>query len=239
LRERLSQVAAPILASDDPTCIRFQNRRVFDERHPTRALTFAQIVCQAHEQRVNLGERGFYATPVGEFDRAAGKGSPFLYFTNGVACAEVSIDRFTGETSVSRVDLLMDLGKSINPGIDRGQIIGGFVQGMGWCTTEELMYDRAGNLLSHSPTTYKIPNISDMPRTFNVDFLDNPNNQISIHKSKAVGEPPLLLGICVWLAIKDAVTRHARQTVFLPLPATGERVLMALAWRKQNSQLPV
>src|SRR5207247_1354358 len=142
-----------------------------------------------------LGERGFYATPGVDFNRDTGKGTPFLYFTNGVACSEVVIDRFTGELKIARTDLLMDAGESINPGIDRGQIVGGFIQGVGWVTTEELVYAANGELLSHSPTTYKIPNISDRPAIFNVRFLDNPRNDVSLYRSKAVGEPPLLLGI--------------------------------------------
>jgi xanthine dehydrogenase large subunit len=238
LRARLAIVAAQMLArpqdglAPEPNCIRFENSQVHDTRAPDRSIPFAQVVCQAYEQRVNLGERGFYATPGVDFNRDTGRGSPFLYFTNGVACSEVSIDRFTGELTVTRVDLLMDLGQSINPGIDRGQIIGGFVQGTGWCTTEELVYGRKGELLSHSPTTYKIPNISDVPAAFNVRFLDNPNNDVSLYRSKAVGEPPLLLGISVWLAVKDALRSLAagvgKNPPPLRLPATGEQILLAM-----------
>src|SRR5205814_5542876 len=120
--------------------------------------------------------------------------------------SEVLIDRFTGEMRVTRVDLLMDLGTPINPSLDRGQVIGGFVQGMGWVTTEELRYSDAGELLSHSPTTYKIPNIGDVPDVFNVALLDNPNNTMSLKRSKAMGEPPLLLGVSVWTAVKNALS---------------------------------
>ncbi|MEM6313864.1 MAG: molybdopterin cofactor-binding domain-containing protein, partial [Planctomycetota bacterium] len=122
----------------------------------------------------------------------------------------------------------MDVGKSINPGIDRGQVIGGFVQGMGWCTMEELVYRADGTLLSYSPTTYKVPAISDVPGVLNVRFLDNPNNVVSLRRSKAVGEPPLLLGLSVWLAAKDAVAATG-SNARLDLPATGERLLLALA----------
>jgi xanthine dehydrogenase large subunit len=238
LRARLATVAAQMLARPDdglapePDRIRFESSQVFDTRAPDRSIPSAQVVCQAYEQRINLGERGFYATPGVDFNRETGRGSPFLYFTNGVACSEISIDRFTGELSVTRVDLLMDLGQSINPGIDRGQIVGGFVQGMGWCTTEELVYGPRGELLSHSPTTYKIPNISDVPTAFNVQFLDNPNNDVSLYRSKAVGEPPLLLGISVWLAVKDALrnlaTAAGQSPPLLRLPATGEQILLAI-----------
>jgi xanthine dehydrogenase large subunit len=193
------------------------------------SLSFKDVVCQAYEHRVSLGERGFYATPGVDFDRDTGRGTPFLYFTNGAACAEVLVDRFTGELRVTRVDLLMDLGRPINPGIDLGQIVGGFVQGMGWVTAEELVYSPKGHLLSHSPTTYKIPNVSDVPPIFNVHFLDNPNNDVSLHRSKAVGEPPLILALSVWLAAKDALSHlDPIASTKLPLPATNERLLLAI-----------
>jgi xanthine dehydrogenase large subunit len=131
---------------------------------------------------------------------------------------------------VTRVDLLMDAGQCINPGIDRGQVVGGFIQGMGWVTTEELKYSEAGVLLSHSPTTYKIPAISDVPPVFNVKFLDNPDNAVSLHRSKALGEPPLLLGISVWAAVKNALSYVGtkRQIPHLELPATVEQILMVM-----------
>jgi xanthine dehydrogenase large subunit len=235
LRARLTAVAAAMLARPadglppEPDPIRFEDGQVFDTRAPDRAIPFASVCCQAYEQRINLGERGFYATPGIDFNRETGRGSPFLYFTNGVACSEVLIDRFTGELTVPRIDLLMDLGQSINPGIDRGQIIGGFVQGMGWVTAEQLVYDDAGELLSNSPTTYKIPNISDVPPTFNVRFLDNPHNEVSLYRSKAVGEPPLLLAVSVWLAVKDALSMAGVAPGQLSLPATGEQLVLALA----------
>jgi xanthine dehydrogenase large subunit len=235
LRARLAEVAANMLArpqeglTAEPRRIRFESDRVFDDRVPGRQLSFAQVVCQAHEQRISLGERGFYATPGIDFDRQTGRGTPFLYFTNGVAAGEVSIDRFTGEYKILRTDLIMDIGRSINPGIDRGQTVGAFIQGIGWATTEELVYGPKGQLLSCSPTTYKIPNASDLPEIFNVRFLDNPHNEVSLHRSKAVGEPPLLLGVCVWLAIKNALSYvNDGQIPKLSLPATGERVLLAM-----------
>jgi xanthine dehydrogenase large subunit len=240
LRDRLAQVAIGMLSKTDDgspvqsASIRFEKGFVFDARAPQRRLAFADVVRQAHELRVSLGERGFYVTPGVDFNRETGTGTPFLYFTNGVACSEVLIDRLTGELKVTRVDLTMDLGQSINPGIDRGQIVGGFVQGMGWVTTEELVYSAKGNLLSCSPTTYKIPAITDVPEAFNVRYLDNPNNEVSLYRSKAVGEPPLLLGISVWLAVKDALA-HAgmTQAAALAIPATGERVLLALSTQLQ------
>ena len=136
----------------------------------------------------------FYATPGIDFDRETGQGSPFLYYTNGAAVAEVLIDRWLGDVQVKRVDLLIDLGRMINPAIDRGQVIGGFVQGMGWVTTEALTFGPDGRLWSDSATTYKIPNVTDVPADFRVEFLDNPLNTENICGSKAVGEPPLLVG---------------------------------------------
>lgn len=239
LQARLRAVAAPMLAdaasglTAEPEAIVFTDGQVFDSRRPNVVLTFVDVVKQAYELRVSLGERGFYATPGVDFNRETGQGTPFLYFTNGTACSEVLIDRFTGEMQVTRVDLLMDLGNSINPGIDRGQVVGGFVQGMGWCTTEELIYSDKGDLLAYSPTTYKIPNMSDVPAALNVAFLDNPDNTVSLHRSKAVGEPPLMLGLSAWLAAKDALDGFAKlkgvdAVPTLALPATGERMLAAM-----------
>jgi xanthine dehydrogenase large subunit len=236
LCERLAEIAAQMLArpgdglAADAHCIRFANGGAFDTRYPDRRQPFADVVRQAHELRVNLGERGFYATPGVDFNRETGRGNPFLYFTCGAACSEVLINRFTGEYKIIRVDLIMDAGNSINPGIDRGQIIGGFIQGMGWVTTEELVYSPKGNLWSCSPTTYKIPAISDVPEIFNVRLLDNPNNDVSLYRSKAVGEPPLLLGVSAWLAIKNAISYDPTgRPGSLAIPATGERVLAALS----------
>jgi xanthine dehydrogenase large subunit len=234
LRARLAQVAASMLGNKldglhpEPTHVKFAGDQVYDERNPEVVIPFRNVVCEAYLRRVNLGERGFYATPGVDFNRDTGKGNPFLYYTNGVACSEVEISRFTGELKVLRTDLIMDVGKPINPGIDRGQVVGAFVQGMGWCTAEELVYDGRGRLLSCSPTTYKIPGVADVPETFNVRFLDNPNNDVSLYRSKAVGEPPLLLGLSVWLAAKDALRYLDPTSPPLALPATAERLLLAM-----------
>jgi xanthine dehydrogenase large subunit len=186
------------------------------------------LVKLAYHERVSLGERGFYATPRLDWDWTSGRGSPFLYFTMGVACSEVLIDRFTGDLKVLRSDVLMDIGKPINPGIDRGQLVGAFIQGMGWVTTEELRYDEKGVLLSHSPTTYKIPNIHDVPEVFNMDWIDV-ENPINVRGSKAVGEPPLLMAISIWCAVKNALQYVANGDLArLRLPATNEEILMRL-----------
>jgi xanthine dehydrogenase large subunit len=199
------------------------------EQTDFRSVPFKKLVEVAYEQRVDLGGRGFYATPGIDFDRETGRGAPFLYYTNGAAVAEVLIDRFLGDVQVARVDLLMDLGRMINPAIDRGQVIGGFVQGMGWVTTEALVFDTKGRLLSDSATTYKIPNVTDVPADFRVDFIDNPTNRENVYSSKAVGEPPLLLAVSVWAAVKNALACAAPGRIRkLNLPASGEEVLMRL-----------
>jgi xanthine dehydrogenase large subunit len=235
LRRRLAEVAAQHFASADdgleasPPHVAFEAGAVFDRRRPGVRLGFRELVALAYEQRVNLGERGFYATPGVDFNRETGKGNPFLYYTNGCAAAEVRIDRFTGDVKVVRVDILMDLGRSINPAIDRGQVIGGFVQGMGWVTTEALCYSARGELLSHSPTTYKVPAVTNVPPVFNVSFLDNPDNGMNLYGCKAVGEPPLLLAVAVWAAVKHALCCAAGRAMCLNLPATNEEVLRRLS----------
>jgi xanthine dehydrogenase large subunit len=247
LRGRLADFAATIFADAQrgfaysPSDVVFENGFVWDRRSPEHRMTFPQLVCRAYLERINLGERGFYITPGVDFNRETGKGHPFFYFTNGAACSEVSIDRFTGETRVVRVDLLMDAGMPINPGIDRGQIVGGFIQGMGWVTTEELRYSETGELLSHSPTTYKIPSVGDLPPVFNVAFLDNPDSTMSIRRSKALGEPPLLLGISVWTAVRNAIASVSGGKPFeLSIPATNEQVLMKLtALQEEPAVSPV
>jgi xanthine dehydrogenase large subunit len=236
LRQRLAAVAARRFASAEagleasPTHVCFDSGGVYDQRRPDLRLRFRELVGLAYEQRVSLGERGFYATPGVDFNRETGKGNPFFYFTTGAAVAEVLIDRFTGDVKVPRVDLLIDIGESMNPGIDRGQVVGGFVQGMGWVTTEALRYSEAGELLSHSPTTYKVPNVTDVPPVFNVSFFDNRENRQNVYSSKAVGEPPLLLGVSVWAAVKQALASVAgERRVRLSLPATNEEVLLRLS----------
>lgn len=235
LKQRLAEFAAGLFAdlpagvpaSEFDVC--FADGWCFDRRNPLRRIAWKELIPKAYAERVNLGERGFYATPGIDFNRETGKGQPFFYYTNGAAVSEVRIDRLTGELSVLRVDLLMDLGVPINPGIDRGQIIGGFIQGLGWVTTEELKYDAQGALLSHSPTTYKIPNISDLPPSFHFAMFDNPDSEVSLKRSKAVGEPPLLLGLSVWAAVKNALSYTAgRKVPPLAIPATGEEILLRL-----------
>ena len=236
LKGRLAEVAARHFASPadgiepSPVHIRFERSGVSDIRRPGRPLEFRELVKLAYEDRIDLGARGFYATPGVDFNRETGRGNPFLYFTNGAAVSEVVIDRLTGELTVTRVDILMDLGRSFNPDIDRGQALGGFVQGMGWMTTEELLYSETGDLLSHSPNNYKIPGIECMPRVLRVDFLDDSDNPINLLGSKAVGEPPFVLGISVGMAAKSALSGLSPgYRAPLAFPATSEELLKHLS----------
>ncbi len=236
IRQRLAEFAArrftkPELGlCESPGNVVFEGGWVYDDRAPQASrITFAELTKLARFERIDLGARGFYKTPGVDFNRDTGKGNPFLYFTQGAAVAEVSIDRFTGQLTIEQLDLLMDIGESINPGIDRGQIIGGFVQGMGWVTAEALIYDDHGRLLSHSPTTYKIPAITDIPHVLRCDFFENSDNVLTVRRSKAVGEPPLMLGVSVWAAVKDALRRHSLESArALMLPATCEEILRCI-----------
>jgi xanthine dehydrogenase large subunit len=194
-------------------------------------ISFAGLVNEAYHHRISLSEYAHYHFPGLSFNKLTGQGNAFLYYTQGVAASEVSVDPVTGKVKVLRVDLLMDLGRPISEGLDIGQVTGGFVQGMGWVTTEKLFYNGAGALLSHSPSTYKIPNVQDTPREFNVALLENTENRRNLRGTKAVGEPPLLLSLSVWTAIHDAM-KHLKQYESdypnLELPATQEEVLRGL-----------
>lgn len=220
----------------DTSAVQFKGGRLINPMAPDQSMSFKDVVRIAYLNRISLSDYGHYRTPEIHFDKSTGQGRPFLYFTNGVAASEVSIDVYTGEVKVLRSDILMDLGRLISDGIDHGQTAGGFVQGMGWVTAEHLCYDAGGKLLSHSPTTYKIPSIHDMPRTFNIDFIENHRNAMNIRGSKAVGEPPLLLGLSVWCAIKDALREAGlKDTSKLAIPATHEAVLTMLSMRSNPS----
>ncbi|GAA3926117.1 xanthine dehydrogenase molybdopterin binding subunit [Litoribacillus peritrichatus] len=192
---------------------------------------FADFVQQAYMGRVPLSSTGFYKTPKIHYDRETGKGRPFYYYANGAAVSEVIVDTLTGEYKVLRTDILHDVGRSLNPSIDIGQIEGAFVQGMGWLTTEELVWNNQGKLLSNGPATYKIPAVGDAPIDFRVKLLeDRPNGEATVYRSKAVGEPPFMLGISVWSALRDAVSSIADYRFSPPMntPATPECVLNAV-----------
>jgi xanthine dehydrogenase large subunit len=193
--------------------------------------TFAELCRRAHIARVQLSATGFYATPKIAYDRKTHKGRPFLYFAYGAALSEVVIDTLTGEHKVVAVDILHDVGRSLNPAIDLGQIEGGFIQGMGWLTTEELVYDARGHLLTHAPSTYKIPTANDRPARMDIAIWESGRNaEPTIHRSKAVGEPPLMLAISVFSALTQAVAAAApgQGLPKLNAPATPERILAAI-----------
>jgi len=195
-------------------------------------MTFAEAARKAHMGRISLSSTGFYATPDIAYDRPTHKGRPFYYFAYGAAVSEVVIDTLTGEHKVLAVDILHDVGRSLNPAIDRGQIEGGFVQGQGWLTTEVVEWDAKGRLLNHSPATYKVPTASDRPKRLRIDLWDGENAKPTIHRSKAVGEPPLMLANSVFCAISAAIAAINPDKCDLPpleAPATPEAVLRAIA----------
>ncbi len=227
IKGRLAEVAAArfgVAASE----VAFADGMVRAGNH---ALPFAEIVQEAYRARVSLSATGYYRTPRIDFDLAAMRGHPFFYFAHGVAVSEVAIDTLTGEWRPLRSDLLHDVGSSLNPAIDRGQVEGAFVQGLGWLTMEELVWDGEGRLLTHGPSTYKIPTGRDVPPDFRVELLTLPNEEATVFRSKAVGEPPFMLAISVWLALRDAVASlgPAGHVPQLAAPATPERILGAVA----------
>lgn len=208
--------------------IAFRDNHVFAAN---RRVSFDDLVRRAYMGRVSLSATGFYKTPLIHYDRAAHRGRPFYYYSYGAAVSEVLIDTLTGESKVTRVDILHDVGTSLNPAIDLGQIEGGFIQGMGWLTSEELVYDAKGRLLTHAPSTYKIPVCSDRPAQFNIALWEKGAcREDTIYRSKAVGEPPLMLALSVFSALFDAVASVAdyRLVPHLDAPATPERVFWAV-----------
>jgi xanthine dehydrogenase large subunit len=207
--------------------VRFEAGQVLS---PNGTRAFDDVVRLAYANRIQLWSDGFYRTPKIHYDKTTLTGRPFYYFAYGAACTEVAIDTLTGENRVLRVDILHDVGRSINPAIDIGQIEGGFVQGMGWLTTEQLVWDSQGRLATHAPSTYKIPATGDIPNHFKVDLWPEPNREDNVFGSKAVGEPPFMLAISVFEALRDAVAqaRGDRAAVTLQAPATAEAVLNAL-----------
>lgn len=198
-------------------------------------MSFAEMIQLAYLNRVPLSATGYYRTPKIYYDREQAKGRPFFYYAYGAAVSEVVIDTLTGEYKVLRVDICHDVDESLNPAIDIGQVEGGFIQGMGWLTTEELVWGEDGRLQTNNTASYKIPTIGDTPVEFNVELLpDSPNVEATIYHSKAVGEPPLMLAISVWSALRDAVCSVAdyQRSPQLDAPATPERVLAA-CWELQ------
>jgi xanthine dehydrogenase large subunit len=233
IKARMTAVAAAhFKVSEDE--IAFASNRVYAGN---RSIAFPELAQLSWENRVSLSAAGYCKTPKIHWDFETGTGRPFYYFVYGAAAAEVAIDTLTGEMRVLRAELLQDCGKSLNPSIDLGQIEGAFVQGMGWLTSEELWWDEQGRLKTHGPSTYKIPGSRDVPPVFNVRILENaPNREATVFRSKAVGEPPLMLAISVWLAIRDAIAASGgKGAVEMDAPATPERILDAIYRRRAAS----
>ena len=207
--------------------VRFEGGQVMS---PKTIRSFDEVVKAAYANRIQLWSDGFYRTPKIHYDKTTLTGRPFYYFAYGAACTEVAIDTLTGESRVLKVDILHDVGRSINPAIDIGQIEGGFVQGMGWLTTEQLVWNDKGHLSTHAPSTYKIPATGDVPEHFKIALWPEPNREDNVFGSKAVGEPPFMLAISVFEALRDAVAQARRDglPVQLTAPATAENVLRSL-----------
>jgi len=236
LKSRLSEVAFELLTNKfsskkfSKTRIEFSDNHVFDKDFPELKLTFTELIDKAYVKQVSLSATGFYKTPDIFFDREKGIGKPFHYFAYGMAVSEVEVDVLTGSHKLSRVDILHDVGDSLNKPIDMGQVCGAFIQGVGWVTTEEIKWDESGRLITSSPDTYKIPTARDIPEIFNMELLENAANINTIRKSKAVGEPPFMLAFSVWLALRYAVAAvgdHSNDPD-LSIPATNEKILLAV-----------
>jgi xanthine dehydrogenase large subunit len=228
IKERLAAFAASKFGGGEAGEVRFANDEV---SIGGARIAFPHLVQQAYQARVQLWSDGFYATPGVHWDKTTMQGRPFYYFAYGAAASEVVVDTLTGEWKLLRADVLHDVGSSLNPAVDIGQVEGAFIQGMGWLTMEELVWHPVtGLLMTHAPSTYKIPTANDCPPVFNVALFEGANVEDSIHRSKAVGEPPLLLPFSVFLAIRDAVSAVGGHRVDPPLaaPATSEAILRAV-----------
>ena len=209
--------------------VKFENGKIF-RKGASASIGFTELVNETYLNRVSLSDYAHYRVPDLSFNKLTGVGDAFLYYTSGVAATEVQLDLMTGEVKTLRTDILMDLGRPVNEALDLGQVYGGFVQGLGWVTTEHLFYSEKGALLSHSPSTYKIPNVQDTPRVFNAHLIHNDENKRNIRGSKASGEPPLLLAISAWTAISNALSylpNYRGVYPHIPIPATQEVVLRA------------
>ncbi len=225
--------------------IRIENDLIYDAENPGRKMPFDEAMNLCHFNQISLSSTGFYRTPDISWDKQAGWGKPFNYFAFGVCVSEVLVDTLTGFYKILRTDILHDAGDPINHGIDKGQVEGAYIQGLGWCTTEEVKWNEKGHLLNHSPDTYKIPSIQDIPEDFRVELLEGIPNPNAVRKSKAVGEPPFMHAFATWLAIKDAISavgNHRFEPQF-KIPATNELVLLSIeqirSKMKQSVEIPV
>ena len=236
LKTRIAEVMAAEFSKQRPEKkslsenIIFENDYISDKLLPYHKMAFADAMPLIHFNQVSLSAAGFYRTPNIGWDKVTGWGKPFNYFAFGMCVSEVLVDTLTGFYKNLRTDILHDVGDSINSGLDIGQVEGGYIQGVGWCTTEEIKWNDKGHLLNHSPDTYKIPSVQDIPDDFRTHLLESVPNPNAIRKSKAVAEPPLMLAFATWLAIKDAVSavaNHELEPQF-KLPATNEVILLSI-----------
>ncbi len=236
LKGRLAELAANALNAKfgDDKCVKenmiFENNQILDSKNHVRHMRYADVAGLAQLHQVSLSATGFYKTPDIGWDKASGWGKPFNYYSFGMSVSEVLLDTLTGHYTNLRTDILHDVGESLNPGLDIGQVEGAYIQGVGWCTTEECKRNAKGQLLNHSPDTYKIPSVQDIPKDFRTQLLQGAPNPNAIRKSKAVAEPPLMLGLATWLAIKDAVSavgNHETEPDF-KLPATNEVIVLSV-----------
>lgn len=236
LKARIAETIAQAFTEKNPSSpslhssIIFKDDFIVDSAHPDRRIAFAEAMPPMNLRQVSLSAAGFYKTPNIGWDKEKGFGKPFYYYAFGMAVSEVMVDILTGRHTLLRTDILHDVGDSINPGIDLGQVEGGYIQGVGWCTTEEVKWDDKGNLMTHSPDTYKIPTVQDIPKDFRTALLQGVPNPIAIARSKAVAEPPLMLALSAWLAIKDAISavgNHEIEPEF-SLPATNEVIVLSV-----------
>jgi xanthine dehydrogenase molybdopterin binding subunit len=236
LKSRIAEEMAKVFLEKNPgnptiqNNILFQEDNIFDSAHPERSMKFDEVMNLMRLRQISLSSTGYYHTPEIGWDKQKGWGKPFYYYSFGMCVSEILLDILTGRHTLLRVDILHDAGKSLNPLIDRGQIEGGFIQGVGWCTTEEIKWDDKGRLMTHSPDTYKIPTVQDIPKDFRVEFLQGYPNPVTIRQSKTVAEPPFMYGLSTWLAIKDALSaiRDHKIEPDFSLPATNEVILLAI-----------
>jgi xanthine dehydrogenase large subunit len=238
IRQRLAGLAAQLFGGNEAEVVFADNRVSLNGQ----SIAFADLAQKAWAARLQLWSDGFYATPGLSWDMKTNTGSPYFYFAYGAAVSEVILDTLTGEWALLRTDCLYDAGNSLNPALDIGQIEGGFIQGMGWLTTEQLCWNAAGKLTTHAPSTYKIPAVSDCPPDFRVKLYTNRNLADAIHRSKAVGEPPLVLAFAVFFALRDAISACGEHKVNPPLqaPATCEAILQALtAVKAANNSIKI
>lgn len=230
IRKSLSEIARIMLQERyeiDSEELVFADDKVFAQAEPDKSIAFPELVRRAHQERTPLGAYGYYATPDLYFDRDLGQGNPFHYFVYGAAIARVQLGLLSGEHEILSTHIVHENAQSLHPDIDMGQVVGAFIQSVGWCTMEELVIDTKGRYLSANPSTYKIPGVRDLPRDLRVTLQPSKSAQASIFGSKAVGEPPFMYGMAVFFALQNAI-QSVKPEAELSFPATPEAIIRAL-----------